>query len=204
MSYPYSLKLSSLKEFIEKIQTIGVPDRINTRTLPSLGYKVKNDRPIPTVLKFIGFLDEKGVPNENYKAFRNRSQAGFIMAKQIKSAYGELFTLYPNACERSETELNDYFRSKTTAGDKVVKQTTLTFKTLCSFADFSGTQLQEPSIGMSPSPDKPPQDIPLSIPALPITINLQIQLPLTEKVEVYDKIFEALRKNLIDRDQKSD
>jgi hypothetical protein len=199
MSYPYSLKLSSLQEFIEKIQTIGVPDKINTRTLPSLGYKAKNDRAIPRILKFIGFLDEKGIPNENYKAYRNRSQAGFVMARQLKSAYNELFSLYPDACERSETELNDYFRSKTTAGDKVVKQTTLTFKTLCNFADFSGTQIQEEL-----SLEKPPPEIPLTIPSLPITINIQIQLPLTEKVEVYDKIFEALRKNLIDRDQKSD
>jgi len=72
-----------------------------------------------------------------------------------------------------------------------------------TFADFSGTEVQESSQGEAVVPEKPPPEISLSIPNLPLTLNIQIQLPLTEKVEVYDKIFEALRKNLIDRNPES-
>jgi hypothetical protein len=59
--YPYILNTGSLKSFLESIPKIGVPDKINTNTLPMLGYKSKNDRPIVKILRFIDFIDVNGV-----------------------------------------------------------------------------------------------------------------------------------------------
>ena len=198
MSYPYTLKISSLKDFITKIPGIGVPEKINTRTLPAMGYKTRNDRSIATILGFINFLDEKGVPTPNYRNYRNRAKSSSIMASCLKQAYREIFTLYPDAFKRSDKELRDFFSTQTDAGEKVLNQTVTTFKTLCEFADFKAEPVDVIETPPSPVKVSTVSDEMVSG-SLPLTINIEIQLPVTEKVEVYDKIFEALRKHIIER-----
>jgi len=205
MSYPYTLKTGSLKEFIGKIPTIGVPEKINTKTLPSMGYKTKNDRSIPSILQFIDFIDSNGIPNDNYKAFRNKAESGIIMAKCLKKAYVELFTLYPDANKRSVTELRDFFAPKTAAGDKVLSQIVNTFKTLSEFADFDSLEKVPEKrekitevVSMAPQVtlDKIQQGL---IPSkekreLAVNINIQFTLPEKGEPEIYERIFAALKK----------
>ena len=47
--YPYTLKPSSLEKLLREIQSMGVPTKINTRTLPTMGYKAKSDRALLTI-----------------------------------------------------------------------------------------------------------------------------------------------------------
>lgn len=201
MSYPYTLKISSLRDFISKIPRIGIPEKINTKTLPAMGYKLKNDRAIATILKFINFLDNKGVPTENYKNFRSKAESGSVMANCLRQSYIKLFSLYPDAHKRSDQELRDFFSTKTTAGETVLNQTVNTFKTLCEFADLEAEPIEV--VGVPPVPIGKPITEEIKPTVLPLNINIQIQLPVTENVEVYDKIFEALRKRLIDRKKEA-
>ena len=50
VDYPYLPVISALNDFLTKIQTIGVPDKITTRTLPQLGFRSANHRPIVKIL----------------------------------------------------------------------------------------------------------------------------------------------------------
>jgi hypothetical protein len=134
--YPYTTSASRFREFLEKIPKMGVPPKINTNTLPTLGFKSTNDRPIVPILKFINFLDSSGTPNQNYKDFRDSSKAGEIMATELKRAYADLFDIYEDACEQGDQTLKDFFAPTTEGGERVVQSTVSTFKVLCSFADF--------------------------------------------------------------------
>jgi hypothetical protein len=200
--YPYILNTGKLREFFEKIPKMGVPSKITTRTLPTLGFKSTNDRPIISILKYVDFLDSSGTPNQNYKDFRDSTKAGSILATELKKSYSELFELYPNACDKDEKALKDFFAPTTDAGEQVVIATVSTFKVLCGFADFKGIakgeeeEKGEDKQSKEESGGKPqPQAT-----GVILNVNIQITLPETHDALVYDNIFKAIKNNLISRD----
>ena len=202
VDYPYINNTGRLRSFLESIPKIGVPDKINTNTLPKLGYKSKNDRPIVKILKFIRFIDEKGVPTQNYINFRDTSKAKVVMANALRKAYSELFKLYPDAYKQNDENLKNFFRPTTKAGEQVVIRMVDTFKVLCSFADFEKS-LPETEIKDEESKRKKREEI-KGVPRLPsgvtININIQLALPATDDASVYDKIFKALKEHLLSGD----
>ena len=139
--FPYINTVGKLREFVSKIPNMGVPESVNTRWLPTVGFPSNNHRPIITILKHIGFLDGNK-PTERWRMFRDNTQAKQVMAQAIMEGYSDLFTLYPDAATRSDTELKNYFRGIMDGGDKVIAYTVSTFKTLCAFADFSNTNAE--------------------------------------------------------------
>jgi hypothetical protein len=194
--------MSSLKTFLEKIPSIAVPDKITQKTLYALGYKSKNDRPIITVLKFIGFLNSDGATNQNYISFRSKEQSGAIMAKCLKSAYSELFGLYEDAHRRTTDELRDFFSTRTKGGDLVLSLTVNTFKTLCEFADFGAPLLEIEGVKEGEKVEKviKKEELIRQVPeGVTINLNIQITLPVTDDAEVYDKIFKALKEHIFSR-----
>lgn len=197
MSYPYARKTGSLKTFLQKIPTIAVPDKLNYETLSALGYKSSNDRPIVHILKFINFLKEDGTPTENYTSFRNKEKAGSIMANCLRSAYKDLFGLYPDAHQKTTEELKNFFSTRVTGGELVLNLTVSTFKTFCEFADFEGTAEVGPT---PPTSTRAPSSIAeQQPPQIVLNLNIQLQLPVTENAEVYEKIFKALKDCLLVR-----
>lgn len=117
------------------------------------------------------------------------------MADRLRSAYKDLFGLYPDAYKRSEEELRDFFSTKVPGGELVLSLTVKTFKTLCEFADFEALTEAVP-----PTPIKAPSVASeIQAPQLVLNLNIQLQLPVTENAEVYEKIFKALRECLLVR-----
>lgn len=201
VDYPYILNTGRLKKFIEMIPRIGVPDKINTLTLPTLGFKSTNDRPIVKILKFINFIDDNGAPTQSYQDFRDTSKTKSIMASSIKKAYSELFKIHPDAHKKDDETLKNFFRPTTKAGEQVVSRMVDTFKALCSFADFEAI----PEIKAEAEEVKAKEKERLKeIPALPagvtLNVNIQLTLPVTDDASVYDKIFKALKEHLLSRD----
>lgn len=205
MSYPYINNTGRLREFLQKIRNkeIGIPAKLNTKTLPALGFKSSFDRPIIKILKFIDFLNSDGTPTEHITIFRT-SEYGKVMARNLKEAYADLFELYTDAQKRSIEELIDFFSTKTTAGKQVLNYTVSTFNVLCEFAEFealSDVEVPPAAEEITVTVKKPPIDPGIS--QFPLNINVEIKLPITENVEVYDKIFEALRRHLIDKTKET-
>jgi Family of unknown function (DUF5343) len=194
--YPYINNTGSLKEFLTKVKTIGTPDTITQSSLPSLGFKSKNDRPIAKILAFIGFLDSSSKPNDKYRDFKLTSKSTTTMAAALKSAYAELYTLYPDAHSQSQDNLRDFFASKTSAGEQVIGKQISTFKVLAEFAEFdrvqSGAQSGEEKKETSESAKKAVTGV-----SPQIAINLQIQLPSDADPKTYEAIFKAMAEYLL-------
>src|SRR5438093_7552813 len=198
--YPSIQNVGSLRNFIKQIPTLGVPPKIIQQYLESVGLKSKNDRPIITILRFINFVDESGSPTDNYKLFRNKEKSGMIMAASLKKAYGELFQTYSDAQNRDNEALRNYFSTVVSGGEAVLSNTVGTFKALCEFADF-GAPSAEPPIA-SESVGKVPLttvSVPTVASRLTINVNIELQLPATEDTTIYDKIFQSLKKHLLER-----
>ena len=144
--YPYILKTGSLKKFLEKIPTVGVPDKITYQFLYTLDFKGTNDRPIIPILKFLKFADASGVPTERYKSYRDKSKSAKILGEALKQCYLDLFKVYPDANKRDPQSLQNFFTTKTGLGERAVKSIVETFKALCSVAEFSAVAEKEEEV----------------------------------------------------------
>ena len=202
VEYPYVLTLNALKGFIAQIPETGIPEKLTIDELEKRGFKSKNHRPIIYLLKFLKFIDENHIPTEYWKNYRDKSRNKRVIGQAVKEAYADLFALYPNAQERDTEALKNFFSTRTTAGVQVVDKTVATFKTLCQLSDFgeetsvqAPTGSEEKEVPLPPTKDSSQVHQLSKVPA--ININIQLQLPATENAEIYNKIFEALKKNLL-------
>ena len=143
MSFPYVNVPSKLKDFMQEVRKIGVPDKTTFSWLESLGYKSSNDRSILKILPFIGFTDDSGKPTDTWLSYRGADHKK-VLASAIIEGYSDLYKTYPDAHTRDETTLDSFFSTKSTAGKQVISRTVKTFAILCELADFDGIQSTSP------------------------------------------------------------
>lgn len=206
--YAYTSGTGKLKKFLDEIHTSGVPGKLTHKELEKRGYRTKEDRRIVSILKAIGFADNSGVPTKRYTDYRNNDISKKVLAEGIREGYPNLFRTYPNAYKQDPKKLQAFFSSDTTLGAQAVNYIVGTFQALCSLANFDGEdtpintdgkELTEPSGNNSTSPKVPISPEMIEGSSVTINVNLQLSLPETKDYEIYDKIFESLKKNLLDR-----
>lgn len=194
--YPYTLSPNRLKEFLQKLPSLGFLDKITQEKLAALGYKSSNDRAMIPIFKFIGFIDADGRTMDVYKKYRVRSQSGAVLASALRQAYSDVFATYPDAQNKDTEALRDFFAPSVEAGEAVLANTVYTFKAMCEVADFKG-EAEEITVD---TPKTPVDVKKITIPqgsGVTVNVNIQIQLPPSENSEVYDKIFESLKKHVL-------
>ncbi len=181
------------------------PERFTNKFLEDLGYKSSNDRLITGVLKALGLLGDTGEPTQRYYDFLDQTQSKKIIAIGIQEAYEDLFNLNRDAQNLSQEEVKNKLKTLTQGqkGDKVVESMARTFKTLCEYADWSelstatlnsvttssneSLQTEEKKSVSVESPSK----------EMNLHYNIQIHLPETTNMAVYDAIFQSLKKHLM-------
>ncbi len=94
-AYLYTVK--TLPKILESVQRAQVPPKFTSTFLQALGFKSTNDRAFINVWTGLGFLDGSSAPAENYKQFRDKSNAKAVLARQIRLAYKGLFEVDENA-----------------------------------------------------------------------------------------------------------
>jgi hypothetical protein len=205
-TYPYTSNPGRVKELLQKIQDVGVPSKVTNKYLESLGYKSKNDRAMLSVLRALNFVDASGVPTETWRKFRNKGSAKGVMASAIRATYKDLFTTYPDAYRRDNEALRNFFSSHTDVGEGGLRYMVATFKSLTELADFGA----EP-VDLSDDSDEKSDETPdgggemktvrrkgngLGS-GVTMNINIQLQIPETDKPEVYENFFAAMKKHLL-------
>lgn len=198
--FPYTQSYGKLGDFLEKVQDMGVPDKLTQNKLEAMGFKGKNDRRIIGVMKFIGFIDSAQNPTERWQAYRDKARAGIILAKAIIDSYSDLFGMYPDAYRKDEEALRNYFRSNTSVGDKALGQILNTFKALCKYAQFdkkddieSGLHLtQAQTINTPPISAVKKAQTGLTT----VNINIELAIPPTSDSAIYDAFFKSMKKYL--------
>jgi len=207
--FPYiTVSGKRLKDFLAKIQVLGVPTtEVKPTWLSTIGFKGGNEYTLLRVLKFIGFIDASGKPTSRWTAYKNKTEAPKILTQAIHESYSKLFELYQEAHKASDANLMDFF-SNTGKADPTVKKMVLTFKTLCELADFEAAE-KEPSpkqAEAAPTEEELKQQLEPAYRGLgegvTININIQLTLPETKDPEVYRSFFQALKNNLLNTESK--
>lgn len=202
----YLTSTKNLESIINSVINAKAPDRFTNKFLEDLGYKSSNDRLVVGMFKALGLLDDSGQPLQRYYEFLDQTQTGKILAIGIEEAYGDLFNLRKDAQNMSNDEVKNKLKTLTQGqkSDKVIGLMAMTFRAFCDLADWSEeTEIQGSSentavqnerndfAGFEKRGSKVPKT------DMNLHYNIQIHLPETTNMAVYDAIFQSLKKHLM-------
>ncbi|MBP0905132.1 DUF5343 domain-containing protein [Mariniflexile gromovii] len=202
----YLITTKNLNSIIDSVVNAQAPDKFTTAFIEQLGYKSTNDRLYLKLFKDLGLLDGNGVPTETYFAFIDQTRTKKVLGECIKDAYSDLFQLNKNAQKMTKSEVKNkmktIFQGRKT--DKVLDLMANTFKDLSNLADFSNTSLSKIDSQEYQTEEEPKYDNPKQIGEIinkqittEMHYNIQIHLPETKDIAVFDAIFKSLKEHLL-------
>lgn len=202
--YVYTTVPAKIPTLLSKLREVGVPPKATAQWLKSIGFKSSNDPSLIGVLKQVGLTDASGVPTSLWTQYRG-SQHKTVLADGIRKGYAELFAVYSDAWQRTNTDLEHVFATSTSGGKQVINLTIVTFKNLCIAADFSSettgsvhTVISTPALhtpvgGPTPAPKG-------STPSEPsVHIDIQVHIASDTSSEQIDQIFKSMSRHLYGR-----
>ena len=195
---PYLTYPKKTEKYFNRIKEVEVPKpKFSYDFLENvLLFKGKNDRYLIPLLKKLGFLEQDGRPTVLYKDFRNDVQSDKILGKGIRLAYHELFRRNKNLHELNEEQITGYIKSATGMGEEssTLGLITKTIMNLMHIADFS----EEPEEIKEPQePEKEEEKMEIIKDKFNLNYTISINLPETTNEEVYEKIFNSIKKTLL-------
>lgn len=195
--YPYMISNNKITKIIEKIQQAARPAKFTQEVLKNLGFTSTNDRAFIPLAKKLGFLSEDGTPTSLYDQLKDTTTTKTVLATQIRSLYSEIFAINMNIHKAPDAEIKGAIGRVTGKDEEGVARIYNTFKALCNIADFDySAPIEEPV-------DEDNSNIPTNpvVSTQPSTTqfhyNIQIHLPATTDISVYNAIFKSLKENLL-------
>lgn len=195
--YPYMISNNKIMPIIEKIQQAARPQKFTIEVLRSLGFTSTNDRAFIPLAKKLGFLADDGTPTALYDQLKDKTTTKTVLATQIKSLYAELYAINVEIHKSPEGEIKGAISRVTGKDEDGVNRIYNTFKALCNNANFNNDTPVEEPLKDDNSDDIVSNNfnVPLNTPQF--HYNIQIHLPATTDISVYNAIFKSLKENLI-------
>lgn len=200
----YTQASGAFEEFFARIRDAQAPDKFTQQLLKDWGYKSNNHRPFIPLLKSLGFLSSDGTPTQRYHEYRSHAKSKETMGQALKEAYSDVFLIKARPAPGDKDLIQGKFKSYHNASDNVAKLHTNTFYALLDLADLSSTiktdtPVEEPQVEPLPSSQNGQMtSTELPVGKVGLHYNIQIHLPATKDVEVYNAIFKSLKEHLID------
>lgn len=199
----YLVGSGKVQEFFGKLKDGQAPEQFTTQLLKDWGFSSSNDRAYIPLLKALGFLSPDGKPTSRYHSYRDHSRSKKVMAEALRDAYSDIFLIKETPGISDKAAILGKFKSFHNATDNVAGLMTKTFLALCEIADFKDSEITKTEADLKPSsppyepsPNVSNQGRQFVSPGL--HYNIQIHLPATKDVEVYNAIFKSLREHLYD------
>lgn len=215
----YLLTTRNLEDFLNSLINAQPPKKVTQKFLETLEFKSTNDRLFIGVLKALNFIDSEGVPQSLYYEFIDQTQSKKVLADAIRDSYSDLFAVNKTAETLTEAEVKNKFKTllQGSKSDKVVGLMAKTFRALCDYADFSKTETTNDSLvvkednnqyeneagdeaqARTHSSHNTENRIVRELKAIQTEMhyNIQIHLPETRDLAVYEAIFKALKEHLL-------
>lgn len=161
------------------------------------------DQAIIPILKALKFLTEDGAPTQRYYEYRNQASSKKVMAETLREAYADLFHLNEKISEKDRIEVEGKFKSTHNTTEHVAKFQAMTFFAFLKLADLDAKQskrttdlhenIKETTIQGGETEKDKTKKIPLGL-----NYNIQIHLPPTKDINVYNAIFKSLKEYLLE------
>jgi hypothetical protein len=202
-----------LQKFFETLRSGTAPPSFTRQFLKDLNFKSSNHLNFIPLLKGLGFLTPNGSPTERYREFLDGTRWRQILATAVREAYGDLFVLKAQPTSSDLKMIAGKFKSTYNLSDIQADRNARTFLALLALSDpetlyksEANTPLEDAQAGEEAPPIIPFKPLDSDTdgsrarerPFVGLHYNIQIHLPATKDLEVYNAIFKSLREHLID------
>jgi hypothetical protein len=202
----YSQEFKKFKDFFGKIRDAQAPPKFTNQLLMDWGFKSNNHRPFIPLLKSLGFLTADGVPTQRYLDYRNHAMSKQVLGQAIKETYSDIFLIKEKPTNTDKDLIEGKFKSYHNTSDTVAGLMTKTFYALLDLADIdnTGNAAAKPKNTAEPTDNSEEEDIKSKTTfgrtkgSFGLHYNIQIHLPATKDVEVYNAIFKSLKAHLLE------
>lgn len=195
----YTTVPGKIKPLLQKIREVGVPKKATVQWLKLVGFKSSNDASLLSVLKFIGFIDSSGVPSSKWTQYRGVNYK-VVLGEALREGYADLFAVYPDANQRSQSDIDHVISTSSSGGKQVIAKTVSTFKALAEQAEFSPvnerTDLHTASGPLHTPAVQPPTGTGRSSFGPALHIDVQIHISPEASADQIDQIFASMSKHI--------
>ena len=199
---PYTASPGVLKRALELIIPAERPDKFGANYMATiLKLTGGGARQVPPMLKKMQFIGADGTPTLLYSKFKTdsgRSQAAY---DGLRNSFAELFRRNEYIHKADENSVKDTIVEITglKKTDPILRQMYATFDAIRGFvgSDVSGSYEQKVEIVDDSNIQTRADFGPITGPALGLSYQINIVLPETENVAVFNAIFRSLRENLL-------
>lgn len=202
---PYTSSPGVLRRVLEKIPTSEKP---GTFTYDFLGTVMEARggaaRPIIPILKATGLLNQTGAPTELYAQFQTDAGRPVAALQALRNGFGEIFRRNQYAHKAEEAALIDVIVAITGLPKKegIVRYILTTFQAFQEYAKQAREDAKLDDGGDAPPSYDTPPPPPMNqnggaAGRLQLAYNINVVLPETTNVEVYNAIFRSLKANLL-------
>lgn len=209
---PYSTSAGTLEKLLEKIKQASAPERftqdfVNTK----LSMKGGTAKACIPFIKKMGFVANDGSPTDLYREFRNPAKSRLAVGKAFRKLYERLYEMNEYVHDASDNDVLGLIVECTgnEHDNAATKYTLTTFNMLRKHADFDTFDAIEQAVEIDQPQADPevPNQIPINLPTqslpqqgksinLAYTINLN--LPATKDIEVFNAIFKSLKEHILE------
>jgi hypothetical protein len=201
---PYLTSPGTIETALKRVKAAATPPTFNNDFVHAvLQIKGGTGKTVAPFFKKLGLVSDAGVPTALYQKLRNPSTAGGALAQATKHAYKPLFDVNEYAHKLSDKDLKGLILQVTglEEGNRTTDLIYQTFTKLKKESSFEAPVVtgekpgsdegsSQPVIHSNSGHEKPLRELRIGY-----TINLN--LPAAANVEVFDAIFQSLRKNLL-------
>jgi Family of unknown function (DUF5343) len=199
-SLPYINAPGYITKVLNKIKEAETPSRFSQDFLgTTLQMPGGSPRPVIPFLKRTGFLASDGTPTELYKRFRG-AHSGAAAAEALRTGYRPLYRINEFAHDAPDPKLKELIVQATGAekGSKRVGATAASFNALKAFADFSSNASRaDVDASEGENGDRGIPLTPETLGAIRLGYTINLNLPATSEVAVFDAIFRSLKEHLL-------
>lgn len=206
---PYVSAPGNVPKALEAIQKAATPKKVTGDFVKSI-LKIPGGSgdQILSYLKKIGFAGTDGTPTALYTKFRNPTTAGIAAAEAIKTAYAALYKHNEYMHTLSNDELIGLVVQETgkSHDETAVGLIVSAISGLKKFADFNAANSNDMGSKYSVVERENNDEAPTKISPEPTGIGLNLgytinlNLPATTDITVFNAIFKSLKENLLSTD----
>ena len=205
---PYTTAPGNVEKALRGIKTAATPERVSQDFVKTiLQIPGGSGDQVTAYLRKIGFANADGTPSDIYNKFRNSASSGGAAAEALRLGYAPLYKRNEYMHQLSDEKLRGLIIEETGLGEdsNVVGWVLSCIKAIKKFADWSQpaeapqpqpTQLA-PARNDGGAPGGPPVgDGPRKL-GLNLSYTINLNLPATSDVAVFNAIFKSLKENLL-------
>ena len=197
---PYLATAGTIDNAIGKIKAAATPPTFNNDFVHAkLQIKGGSGKALTPFFKKLGLVSESGAPTSLYKKLRNPATTGAAIAQAMKIGYRQLYEVNEYCHEIGDKDLKGLILQVTGLEDSnaSAKQMQSTFLRLKKHADFEGELDGEGEGEEEDKGNNGGRGDHGGLGKLNIGYTINLNLPASTNIEVFDAIFQSLRKNLL-------